>query len=76
MINTFVGNLGHLMTIVAFVSALVSAFAYIQYFQANEIDKASWRRFSRISFYIHAVITDTNISTPIPTVPKLFLFTT
>ncbi len=57
MINTFVGNLGHLMTIVAFVSALVSAFAYIQYFQANEIDKASWRRFSRISFYIHAVST-------------------
>jgi len=57
MINTFVGNLGHLMTIVAFVSALVSAFAYIQYFQANEIDKASWRRFSRISFYIHAAST-------------------
>ena len=57
MINTFVGNLGHLMTIVAFVSALVSAFAYIQYFQANEIDKAGWRRFSRISFYIHATST-------------------
>lgn len=57
MINTFVGNLGHLMTIVAFVSALVSAFAYYRYFQANEIDKASWRRFSRISFYIHAIST-------------------
>lgn len=53
MINTFVGNLGHLMTIVAFVSALVTAYAYIQYFRANEIEKASWRRFSRISFYIH-----------------------
>ncbi len=57
MINTFVGNLGHLMTIVAFVSALVSAYAYFQYFQANEIEKVSWRRFSRISFYIHAVST-------------------
>jgi cytochrome c-type biogenesis protein CcmF len=57
MINTFVGNMGHLMTIVAFVSALVSAFAYIRYFQANEIDKVSWRRFSRISFYIHAAST-------------------
>jgi cytochrome c-type biogenesis protein CcmF len=57
MINTFVGNLGHLMTIVAFVSALVTAYAYIQYFRANEIEKASWRRFSRISFYIHAVST-------------------
>ena len=55
MINTFIGNLGHMMTIVAFVSALVTAYAYIQYFRANEIDKASWRRFSRISFYIHGV---------------------
>lgn len=53
MLNTFIGNFGHLMTIVAFVSALVTAFAYSQYFQANEIDKPSWRKFSRISFYIH-----------------------
>jgi len=53
MINTFIGNLGHFMTIVAFVSALVTAYAYIQYFQANELEKASWKRFSRISFYIH-----------------------
>ncbi|TDQ13690.1 cytochrome c-type biogenesis protein CcmF [Algoriphagus boseongensis] len=57
MINTLVGNFGHLMTILAFVSALVTAYAYFQYFQANEIEKASWRRFSRISFYIHAVST-------------------
>jgi cytochrome c-type biogenesis protein CcmF len=57
MINTFVGNLGHLMTIVAFVSALVSAFAYVQYFKANELEKSGWRRFSRISFYIHAFST-------------------
>jgi cytochrome c-type biogenesis protein CcmF len=53
MINTFVGNLGHLMTIVAFVSALVAAYAYIQYARANELDKASWKMFSRVSFYIH-----------------------
>ncbi|GAA0877914.1 cytochrome c biogenesis protein CcsA [Algoriphagus jejuensis] len=55
MINTFMGNLGHLMTIVAFVSALVTAYSYYQYFKASEIEKASWRTFSRISFYIHAV---------------------
>ncbi|WP_268033232.1 cytochrome c biogenesis protein CcsA [Algoriphagus sp. PAP.12] len=55
MINTFIGNLGHMMTIVAFVSALVTAFAYFQYFKANELEKASWKRFSRVSFYIHAV---------------------
>lgn len=57
MINTFVGNLGHLTTLVAFVSALVTAFAYSQYFKASELEKASWRRFSRVSFYIHALAT-------------------
>ena len=57
MINTFVGNFGHLTTLVAFVSALVTAFAYSQYFRANELEKASWRRFSRVSFYIHALST-------------------
>jgi cytochrome c-type biogenesis protein CcmF len=55
MINTFIGNFGHMMTIVAFVTALVTAYAYIQYFRANELEKSSWRRFSRISFYIHGV---------------------
>ncbi len=55
MINTFVGNLGHLMTIVAFVSALVTAYAYIQYSRANELDKASWKIFSQVSFYIHTI---------------------
>lgn len=57
MINTFVGNFGHLTTLVAFVSALVTAFAYSQYFRANELEKASWQRFSRVSFYIHALST-------------------
>lgn len=57
MINTFVGNLGHLMTIVAFVTALVTAYAYFNYFRANELEKKSWRNFSRISFYIHTVAT-------------------
>lgn len=57
MINTFVGNFGHLTTLVAFVSALVTAFAYSQYFKASELEKNSWRRFSRVSFYIHALAT-------------------
>ncbi|MEB2779419.1 cytochrome c biogenesis protein CcsA [Algoriphagus sp. C2-6-M1] len=55
MINTFIGNLGHFMTIVAFVSALTTAYAYIQYFRANELEKASWKRFSRISFAVHGI---------------------
>ncbi|EPA00035.1 Cytochrome c heme lyase subunit CcmF [Indibacter alkaliphilus LW1] len=55
MINTFVGNLGHFSVILAFVSALVSAFAYYQYTTVSELEKPNWRRFSRISFYIHSV---------------------
>lgn len=55
MINTFVGNLGHFAVIVSFVSSLVTAFAYYQYLKASELEKASWRKFSRTFFYIHAV---------------------
>ena len=55
MINTFVGNLGHFMVILAFVSSLVTAYSYYKYTIANELEKASWRKFSRITFYIHAV---------------------
>lgn len=55
MINTFIGNLGHLVTIVAFVSALVTAYSYYQYLQAHELEKPSWRRFGRISFAVHGI---------------------
>src|SRR5690554_207395 len=55
MINTFVGNLGHFMVILSFVSSLVTALSYYNYTVASEIDKPSWKRFSRISFYVHAL---------------------
>lgn len=55
MINTFIGNLGHFSAILAFVSALVAAYAYYQYTVVPELEKPSWRRFSRISFYVHSV---------------------
>jgi cytochrome c-type biogenesis protein CcmF len=55
MINTFIGNLGHFAVILAFVSSLVTAYAYYQYIKASELDKANWRLFSRISFYVHSV---------------------
>jgi cytochrome c-type biogenesis protein CcmF len=54
MINTFVGNLGHFATVLAFVSALVTAFSYYKYSVASELEKANWRNFSRIIFYIHS----------------------
>ncbi|WP_339711156.1 cytochrome c biogenesis protein CcsA [Cyclobacterium amurskyense] len=53
MMNTFMGNLGHFMVILAFVSALVSAVSYFYYTRASELDKPSWKNFSRITFYIH-----------------------
>lgn len=55
MINTFVGDLGHFAVILAFVSSLVTAYAYYQYTIASELDKANWRLFSRLSFYVHSV---------------------
>lgn len=55
MINTFIGNLGHFALILAFVSALVTAYSYYQYTIAQELDKANWRRFSRVSFYVHSL---------------------
>jgi len=55
MMNTFVGNLGHFMAIIAFVTAIITAFSYYSYIKAPEHEKASWRLFSRVMFYIHAV---------------------
>lgn len=55
MINTFIGNLGHFALILAFVSALVTAYSYYQYTVAQELDKANWRRFSRVTFYVHSL---------------------
>ncbi len=55
MINTFVGNLGHFAVILAFVSALVTAFFYYKYTIAGELEKSNWRNISRISFYVHAI---------------------
>lgn len=55
MINTFIGNLGHFMVILAFVSAIITAWSYYQYTIVPETEKASWRKFSRAFFYIHAV---------------------
>ncbi len=57
MLDTFLGDLGHLMTIVAFVTALITAYAYYQYYNSKEIEKTGWKRFSRISFTIHGIAT-------------------
>jgi cytochrome c-type biogenesis protein CcmF len=57
MIHTAVGNFGHLFVITAFVTALMATFAY---FKAGLVatrpdHQESWRRFARITFYLHAL---------------------
>jgi cytochrome c-type biogenesis protein CcmF len=53
--NTFIGNLGHFSVILSFVSAIIAAYSYYQYTIASPLEKESWKRFSRVVFYIHAL---------------------
>lgn len=51
MHHPFIGQLGHLGIIVAFVAALVAAFSY---FQASRSSTADWQTFGRWAFGVHA----------------------
>lgn len=55
MIDTLIGNVGHLFVVLAFVSSLLAAFGYFKLTVSNELDKKSWQRFARISFYTHSI---------------------
>ncbi|OHX66546.1 cytochrome c biogenesis protein CcsA [Flammeovirga pacifica] len=64
MIHSFVGELGHLMIIIAFVSAILSAIAYR--FTATETDieeKLRWKKLARATFYIHGISIFTTVCT-------------
>jgi cytochrome c-type biogenesis protein CcmF len=50
MVHYFIGQLGHFFVILAFVSAIVSAFAY---YRATKIK--DWETFSKYAYYIHFV---------------------
>jgi cytochrome c-type biogenesis protein CcmF len=52
MIHTTIGHVGHLSVIVAFVTALVAAFAY---FRASRHSATDWQTFGRWAFAVHAV---------------------
>lgn len=53
-IHTGIGIFGHELVILAFVSAIVSAFAYITASQKTSLaDQASWKKMARIAFYVH-----------------------
>lgn len=57
MINTLIGDIGHLSVIIAFVAAIVSSYAYFMASRTKggiaENDK--WRSFARTAFYIHSI---------------------
>jgi cytochrome c-type biogenesis protein CcmF len=53
MLRPYLGNIGHISAIIAFVAALVSTYAYWQ--SSNEKAKPEWLKFARWSFYIHSL---------------------
>ncbi|MBJ6117348.1 cytochrome c biogenesis protein CcsA [Pontibacter sp. BT310] len=56
MINTLIGDIGHLSVIIAFVAAIVASYAYFMASRSS-IDAeaiAKWRRFARGAFYVHS----------------------
>ncbi|MFC6996067.1 cytochrome c biogenesis protein CcsA [Rufibacter roseus] len=57
MVNTFIGDLGHVSVIVAFVAALVSSLSY--FFAANrpvlDPEHDAWKKLARIAFSVHTL---------------------
>lgn len=54
MMHYFIGDLGHLFVITAFVTAFISAWSYWKAQQSNELDR-SWLINARTSFIIHTI---------------------
>ncbi|MBC5774219.1 cytochrome c biogenesis protein CcsA [Pontibacter sp. KCTC 32443] len=55
MINTLIGDIGHLSVIIAFVAAIVSSYAYFMASRTSTeaTGDTTWRRFARGAFYVH-----------------------
>ncbi|MFN3316520.1 MAG: cytochrome c biogenesis protein CcsA, partial [Raineya sp.] len=56
--NIWIGNIGHLLVLIAFASAILSAIGYFISQQKNRLDQEkeqqSWLRFGRINFWVHS----------------------
>ncbi len=50
MVHNFIGNLGHLFTVTAFITALVASFSY---FKAVQSEDKRWLVNGRFAFYLH-----------------------
>ncbi len=55
MIHSFIGNLGQLSVIIAFVSALVASFAFYKSVVVDDLQKPGWMSYAQGAFYVHAV---------------------
>ncbi|HEX5171368.1 MAG TPA: cytochrome c biogenesis protein CcsA [Cyclobacteriaceae bacterium] len=56
MIHYFVGDLGHFFVILAFITSLVSFFAYLKTSLSSELSKKKqWNINGRVAFYVHTV---------------------
>lgn len=56
MEHTFMGNLGHLLVIIAFISALVSAFSYWKTsLLPADLEDKNWKTLGRWAFGVHGV---------------------
>ena len=55
MLRPYLGNIGHVSVIVAFVAAVVSTYAYWQASRSQDTSPESWLKFARRAFYVHTV---------------------
>ena len=55
MLRPYLGNIGHVSVIVAFVAAVVSTYAYWQASRSQDASPESWLKFARRAFYVHTV---------------------
>ena len=55
MIHYFIGNLGHLFVVLAFVTSLFTAFSYIKAVYARGDDQLKWSQNGRSLFIVHAI---------------------
>ncbi len=55
MIHTTIGNAGHLLVIIAFVTAVLATFAYFKAGMTNTpiANLAGWKKFARYTFFVH-----------------------
>lgn len=55
MLRPYLGNIGHISAIIAFVAALISTYAYWQATRPQNLGESDWLKFARRAFYVHTV---------------------